>query len=219
MSAKLSTSELISQYTVILSKFLPEQSVEIIAKWVIHYNFDLKITQSRTTKLGDYRSPFKGSRHQISVNHNLNRFAFLITLVHEIAHLSAFEKYSFAIKPHGEEWKQEYKQLMIPFLQSNILPDDVQLALQNYLINPAASSCADENLLRTLRKYDKKNETSVHLEDLPFKTIFKIKPERYFEKGEKQRKRYKCMELSSGRIYLFSPVAEVTPVQKTLPFK
>lgn len=107
-----------------------------------------------------------------------------------------------------------YKKLMMPFLYENILPNDVQLALKNYLINPAASSCADENLLRTLKKYDKQSETIVHVEDLPFKTIFKITPERYFEKGEKLRKRYKCTELSTKRVYLFSPVAEVTPLRK-----
>jgi hypothetical protein len=216
MITKLTESELIEQYKKVLSRYLPEQSVHTIAMWVRQYNFDLKITSSRSTKLGDYRSPFKGQRHKITVNHNLNRYAFLITLVHEVAHLTAFEKYSHQIKPHGKEWKQEYKLLMHPFLHESVLPLDVQLALKNYLINPAASSCADENLLRVLKKYDKPSETLVHIEDLPFKTIFKISPERYFEKGEKLRKRYKCLELATKRIYLFSPVAEVTPIQKTL---
>lgn len=216
MITKLTEAALLAEYKSILSKYLPEQSVHTIALWVRQYNFDLKITNSRSTKLGDYRSPFKSKRHKITVNHNLNKYAFLITLVHEVAHLTAFEKHSHQIKPHGEEWKQAYKQLMHPFLQESILPNDIQLALKNYLINPAASSCADENLLRTLKRYDKPNEALVHLEDLPFKTIFKISPERYFEKGEKLRKRYKCVELATKRIYLFSPVAEVTTVQKTL---
>jgi SprT protein len=216
MSIKLTEAQLIAQYKTVLAKFLPEPSVHTIALWIRQYNFDLKITEGRSTKLGDYRSPFKGKRHKITVNHNLNKYAFLITLVHEVAHLTAFEKYSHQIKPHGEEWKQEYKRLMIPFLQESILPADVQHALKSYLINPAASSCADENLLRTLKKYDKQSESIVHVEDLPIKTIFKIAPNRYFEKGEKLRKRYKCIELSTKRVYLFSPVAEVTPVQKTL---
>jgi SprT protein len=153
MSIKLTEEALIAQYKNVLSKYIPEQSVHTIALWVRQYNFDLKITSSRSTKLGDYRSPFKGQRHKITVNHNLNRYAFLITLVHEVAHLTAFEKFSHRIKPHGEEWKQEYQRLMHPFLHDNILPNDVQLALKSYLINPAASSCADENLLRTLKRY------------------------------------------------------------------
>jgi hypothetical protein len=216
MINRLTEAELLVQYKNVLSRYLPEQSVHTIALWVLKFNFDLKITNSRSTKLGDYRSPFKGQRHKITVNHNLNKYAFLITLVHEVAHLTAFEKFSHRIKPHGEEWKQEYKILMHPFLNDTILPTDVQLALKSYLLNPAASSCADENLLRVLKCYDKPNETIVHLEDLPFKTIFKISPERYFEKGEKLRKRYKCIELATKRVYLFSPVAEVTMVQKPL---
>lgn len=216
MNVKLTEAELIAQYKRILSRYLPEESVTTIALWVRQYNFDLKITSSRSTKLGDYRSPFKGQRHKITVNHNLNKYAFLITLVHEVAHLTAFEKHGHRIKPHGEEWKQEYKKLMHPFLHERILPDNVQFALISYLVNPAASSCADENLLRVLKSYDKPNESIVHIEDLPIKTVFKISPERYFEKGEKLRKRYKCIELATKRVYLFSPVAEVTPVQKTL---
>lgn len=216
MSVKLTEAQLIAQYKTVLSNFLPEESVHTIALWVRQYNFDLKITEGRSTKLGDYRSPIKGKRHKITVNHNLNKYAFLITLVHEVAHLTAYEKYRHHIKPHGEEWKQEYKRLMIPFLHERILPNDVQKALTGYLVNPAASSCADENLLRTLKKYDKPSETLVHLEDVPVKTIFKIAPERYFEKGEKLRKRFKCLELATKRMYLFSPVAEVTVVQQPL---
>lgn len=106
MSIKLTEAQLIAQYKAVLSKFLPEQSVHTIALWVRQYNFDLKITAGRSTKLGDYRSPFKGERHKITVNHNLNKYAFLITLVHEVADLTAFEKHSHRIKPHGEEWNK-----------------------------------------------------------------------------------------------------------------
>ena len=216
MVGKVTEAELLLQYKEVLKNYLPEESLDTIARWVRHFNFDLKITRGRTTKLGDYRSPFNGKRHKITVNHNLNRFAFLVTLVHEVAHLTAFEKYGHKIKPHGDEWKQEYKLLMHPFLHESILPNDVQVALINYLQNPSASSCADENLVRILKKHDKPNEALVHLEDLPFKTMFKIAGNRYFEKGEKLRKRYKCTEIATKRVYLFSPVADVTPIQKPL---
>ncbi|MCC6251092.1 MAG: SprT-like domain-containing protein [Bacteroidia bacterium] len=216
MKKRLSETELIEHYKSVLLKFLPPKSTHIIATWILHYNFDLKITHNRQTKLGDYKSPYNGKRHKISINHNLNTYAFLITLVHEIAHLTAFEKYGHKIKPHGAEWKQEYKKLMLPFINDEILPVDIQQALNNYLINPAAASCTDEVLLRTLKRYDKPNETLVYLEDIPEKSIFKIAPNRIFEKGEKLRKRYKCQELDTKRIYLFSPLAEVKLVQKGL---
>jgi len=34
-----------------------------------------------------------------------------------------------------------------------------------------------------------------------------------FQKKEKLRKRYKCIELKTKKIYLFNPLAEVKPVR------
>jgi hypothetical protein len=113
--------------------------------------------------------------------------------------------------PHGEEWKQSFKVLMAPFLSTDNLPLDVLYALRKYLQNPAASSCSDMTLMRTLKLYDT-NETNgnlILLEHLPYKTHFLYNGSRIFEKGEKLRKRYRCKEISSGAVYLFSPLAEV----------
>jgi SprT protein len=77
------------------------------------------------------------------------------------------------------------------------------------LQNPAASSCGDEKLLRVLHNYDEKAE-GIHLvEQLPEGGLFSIKGGRIFRKGEKVRKRYKCVEVKTGKLYLFSPVYEV----------
>ena len=105
---------------VILKKYIPETAVALIAKWIVDYDFKLKIKKERSTKLGDYRSPFNGSNHQVTVNFNLNKYAFLVTLVHEIAHLTTFNKYKNSVLPHGAEWKQEFKKLMQPFLNSDV---------------------------------------------------------------------------------------------------
>ena len=104
-----------AKYKEILLNYIPEPSVDTMAEWILHFNFNLKITENRASKLGDYRAPIHKSRHLITINHNLNKFAFLITLVHEIAHLTTFEKFKNAhvrIMPHGAEWKTEYKNLM-----------------------------------------------------------------------------------------------------------
>src|SRR5579863_8574196 len=90
----------------ILSKYIPESAVATIADWVYVYDFKLKIKRSRSTKYGDYRPPVKGQNHQITINHDLYKYAFLNTLVHEIAHLSAWKKYGDTIQSHGKEWKQ-----------------------------------------------------------------------------------------------------------------
>ena len=38
---------------------------------------------------------------------------------------------------------------------------------------------------------------------------FKLYNGRIFKKGTKRRKRYECLEISSGKLYLFNPNAEV----------
>jgi len=195
----------------VLRKYIPEPTVPQIAAWIIELDFKLKITKERQSKLGDYTPPHAGLNHTITINHNLNPYAFFITLVHEIAHLTTFQKYRNTVAPHGEEWKREYKVLMQPFLSPDIFPIDVLYALRRYLQNPAAASCSDLTLLRTLKLYDEPDETNrlVLLEHLPPKTHFLYNGSRVFEKGEKLRKRYRCKEISSGAVYLFSPMAEV----------
>jgi SprT protein len=124
----------------ILSKYIPGPAVPIISEWIYTFDFKLKIKKSRSTKYGDYRPPVDKLNHHISINHDLNPYAFLITLVHEIAHLSNWKKTKGRVKPHGEEWKQEFRLLMRPFFELGIFPADVHRALASYLINPAASS-------------------------------------------------------------------------------
>jgi SprT protein len=201
----------IQRNSEILKKYIPEFAVSQIAIWIIEFDFKLKITKERSTKLGDYTSPRDGLNHTITINHNLNQYAFFITLVHEIAHLHTFNKHRNTVAPHGEEWKHSFRVLMTPFLNTDNLPLDIFYALRKYLQNPAAASCSDMTLMRTLKLYDS-NETNSHLillEHLPYKTHFVYNGSRVFEKGEKLRKRFRCKELSTGSVYLFSPLAEV----------
>lgn len=199
----------------ILKKYIPEKAVEPIAKWIYHFDFKLKIKRSRTTKYGDYRPPVKEWNHQITINNDLNPYSFLITLVHEIAHLSNWNKNKENVKPHGEEWKKEFKLLMKPFLTESIFPDDVIFALNKYLHNPYASSCTDLNLQRTLKSYNQKQKV-VYLEQLPHGSLFKTSKKKYFYKGKRIRKRYICTEMDTKKQYLFSPIAEIIPVEQPL---
>lgn len=199
----------------ILAKYIPAKSVDLIAEWVYRYNFKLKIKKSRSTKLGDYRPPINNTNHQITINNDLNEYTFLITLIHEIAHLSNWEKHKNRVKPHGEEWKNEFKILMCNFLNEEIFAPDIIDALVNYMMDPSASSCSDLGLLRVLKKYDARNGF-VLLEEIEINSIFKISTGRYFIKGEKIRKRYKCMEVKTNRAYLFNPLSEVLVINKGL---
>lgn len=192
----------------ILKKYLPEETVMLISEWIIEFDFKLKITKERKTRLGDYTSPRGDLNHTITINYNLNKYAFLITLVHEVAHLVTFNEHKNTVNPHGTEWKRNFQKLMQPFLTPDIFPLEVFAALRKYLQNPAASSCSDIHLLRTLKLHDEDNST-IFLEHLPIHTVFLYNGSRVFKKGERIRKRYKCIEIKSGVIFLFNPITEV----------
>lgn len=200
----------------ILRQYIPEAACATIARWINYYQAELKITKGRASKLGDYRHPYGTAGHRISVNHNLNPYSFLITLVHEFAHLVTWEKHRNKVKPHGEEWKEYYRRMMIPFLEMRLFPEEIDRALIRYMQDPAASSCTDVNLQRLLKSYDPIQAQKPTVEQVPMKGLFNFR-NRIFRKEEKVRKRYKCLELSTKKMYLFSPLAEVTTVEAAVP--
>ena len=198
----------------ILAKYIPAPAVPICTGWIVKLNIHLRITKSRASKYGDYR-PARGSdAHVITVNHNLNQYSFLITFIHEVAHLICEKKYSRFAAPHGKEWKHEYSVLLNYFLAKNIFPHDIQAALHHYVKDPAASSCTDENLLRVLKSHDREEKEKVtFLEELPHGTHFMLNSsKKIFVKGILMRKRFQCFEHSSRVEYRVSALAEVTAV-------
>lgn len=202
----------------VLQKYLPSGTVDLCVSWIIEKNIHLKITRSRATKYGDYRPLEKDLGHRISINHNLNPYSFLVTFVHEVAHLECYVKHGPYHEPHGKNWKMMFQHLMSNFLNRNLFPANVEAALQSYLLNPAASSCSDPNLHRALKSHDTgKSKEVYHLEDLPLDTLFKLESSRsgqIFRKGPKIRTRFHCLEIRSKRIYFVNAIAEVEIVQR-----
>ena len=192
-----------------LQSYLPDGSFVPVLEYLHEFKIQLTITKSRSSVLGDYRHAYENKGHRISVNGDLNKFSFLITLLHEIAHLITFVKQPKRVQPHGSEWKTNFGHILTSFVATNIFPADVKTALISSINNPAASSCSDVKLLRVLKNYDQKKEEVYFVEQLPTGQLFRIKGNRIFEKGEKIRKRFKCREVATGKWYLFSPVSEV----------
>ena len=197
-----------------LQRFLPPNTYEPVLQYLQFYRVHLTVAKERKTILGDYRHRSGRHSHRISVNGNLNQYAFLITLLHELAHLLTFEKWANKVSAHGKEWKAVFGQLLAQFIEHDIFPDDIKKALLQSLHNPAASSCADETLLRTLKAYDEKNGALHFVESLPEGALFKTHDGRIFKKGERLRKRFRCLEVATKRMYLFSPVYEVEVIDK-----
>lgn len=195
-----------------LQQYLPPNTLEPVLSYLQFYHVHLTVARERKSILGDYRHRTHGKNHRISVNGNLNQYAFLITLLHELAHLLTFEKFGNRVASHGKEWKFIFGQLLAQFIEHNVFPDDIKKALLQSLHDPAASSCADEVLLKTLKRYDKKQDHLVFVEEIPEGSLFKTHDGKMFRKGEKLRKRFRCEEVKTKRIYLFSPVYEAEVV-------
>ena len=195
-----------------LHKYLPERAVDAVFELIKTNDVHLKIVNQRQSKHGDYRR-VNGGAHIITINNSLNKYAFLITLVHEIAHLIAFEKYGRLIKPHGVEWKYTFQTLMLPFIRPEIFPESLIGVVANHFKNPKASSDTDARMAIALKGFDVKiNNHQIYIFELLEGANFRIPNGKIFKRGRKRIKRYECVELSSGKVYLFQPNAQVEPI-------
>jgi len=192
-----------------IKKYIPEKSAQLVLDYLNLHKVHLTVTRERKSVLGDYRHATTYNNHRISVNGTLNKYSFLITLIHELAHLLTFMKYKSRVDPHGREWKHIYGVILKDFLNPEIFPPDLLYFLNESLHDLPASSCSDEKLMRVLRKYDLNGNGLVMVEQIPEGKIFDAGKGKLFRKGKKLRKRYQCIELETGRLYLFSPIYEV----------
>ncbi len=191
-----------------LSKYLPEHAVMPCFELIKANNVHLKIVNERQTRHGDYRKGLSG-KHEITVNSNLNKYRFIITLIHEISHLVAFEKFGRNIKPHGQEWKYTFQRLMVPFIRPEIFPNQILPLLARHFKNPTASSDTDAHLARALKLFDERISDVNFVSEVPNGSLFRIKNGRIFQKQGLRVKRYACLEVNSGKLYLFNANAEV----------
>jgi hypothetical protein len=193
-----------------LANYLPEGAFEPVVQLIHQYKVHLTVTRARKSVLGDYRHPFMGSNHKITVNGNMNKYEFLITLLHELAHLLCFEQHRNRVEAHGKEWKNIYGSLLKAFIDLDLFPDDITKSLKKTLLNPAATANGETSLLLVLRRYNPLKKAGVvvlaHLAD---GTLFKEIKGRTFRKIKLRRKRIECIEIATGNIYLFSALSEV----------
>jgi hypothetical protein len=201
------------KYRSVLQKYIDHHYLDYVISLMMRYPVVFRISKPRKTKLGDFRADRKGGLHQISVNGNLNPHSFLITTIHEFAHLVTYEEYGWKVKPHGKEWQSSYVNLMLPVIEKGELPKDVHEALLNSLYNVKASSCTDLNLHRTLIKYDKHADDHVYLEQVQKDELFLLNG-RTFRKGNLRRTRFVCMEQTTQKTYLVNALARVKEIKE-----
>jgi predicted SprT family Zn-dependent metalloprotease len=204
----MSISEKHTAYQKAIAKYVPEAFVETVVILLINHKVRFKIVPPRSTKLGDFRPGNQIRLPQITVNGNLNPYAFLITTLHEFAHHITFEEYSNKVSPHGAEWKHAFKLLLQPVIYHPEFPVNIRIALEKSLHNLKASSCSDIHLSRELAKFDSDIETLILLETLPHGAHFLLQ-NKIFYKGELRRKRFLCTEIRTNKNYLVSGIAKV----------
>ena len=188
---------------------IPEASSEYVKSLIFSENLTIKLKKSRKTKHGDF-SVKKNGLCMITINDDLNQYRFLITLIHEISHYIAYMKHGPYIKPHGVEWKNIFKNLLLPIINPEIIPNDVLKPLAIYAKNPKASSDTDLNLSLALNRYN------INQCDYVFKlsngSVFKASNERVYVIIKKLRKRYECMDIITKKLYLFSPNVKIKEI-------
>ena len=185
-------------------KHIPEKAIPFVQFLIDEHHFTLKIVNQRQTKHGDFRSLSNGT-FQITVNNNLNKYQFLLTLVHEIAHHVTHQKFG-RVQPHGKEWKTVFQHLMLPFLQPEIYPKEILPYLANYLKNPKASTDSDVNLSLVLK--GNVAETGKNfIFDIPLGSLFIFKNTIY-KRENKRRTRVECLNVNTKKVYLFNQNVE-----------
>lgn len=188
----------------VLEKFLPENALPYLKIWFGSYPCHLKITKNRNSKLGDYRK-LPDKSHQITVNGTLEPQLFFFVLTHELAHLIAFEKYGRSISPHGVEWKQTFREMLLESL--TVYAEDLRPIIQKFSKSPKANFMASPDLVKYFH-VPKEDDEQTFIENLKKGELFEYKKE-IFVIEETTKKRYLCKNIKSSRKYYFRNLAQV----------
>ena len=191
----------------VLEKFLPENALPYLKIWFGSYPCHLKITKNRNSKLGDYRK-LPDKSHQITVNGTLEPQLFFFVLTHELAHLIAFEKYGRRISPHGAEWKQTFREMLLESL--TVYVEDLRPIILKFSKSPKANFMASPDLVKYFH-VPKEDDEQTFIENLKKGELFEYKKE-IFVIEETTKKRYLCRNLKSGLKYKVNTLAQVRKI-------
>ncbi len=170
----------------------------------------IKIKPKRATKYGDFRPSLKSNTsHTVTVNQGENKDAFFLTLLHELAHAIVWNKYGRKVKPHGKEWKEDYRILMLDSLEKGYFSENLYPGLIGFANNIKSSHNYNTELVKALNSLNK-NDDDFHLISEIEKGSRFIYRDKVYVKGDKIRTRYKCRQKNTLKEYLFNANASVT---------
>ena len=196
-----------------LEKHLPAKKATTIIDYVARHNCTLRITRPRKTKRGDFRQ--LGTKQSITINQDSNSFRFLFTLIHELAHLETFIQHKNQVKPHGVEWKFNFKKLFDYFKMDEEFSVDnyILQAVKSELKNPKACSGVNVNLEQAFTIYDR--EQGVLLDHLSTGDFFMFRNQQY-KKLETRRTRVVCLNLTNNRTYTINRAVKIQRIENGL---
>ena len=196
-----------------LFQHIPAPAVAYCQQLQQQFPFAFRIVRPRRTRFGDFRVLPNGTTH-ITVNADLNPYAFLITYVHEVAHCAVYRTYKRPGKPHGPTWQTTFQRLMAPLLTDAIFPPDVLTPLQRYMARPAATTVAQPVLMRALRQHNTHPAQAPTEGQLPVHQLAEgqrfLLQKKTYVRGKLRRTRVVCKEVISGRSYAVLADALVT---------
>uniref|UniRef100_A0AAU6WQP1 SprT-like domain-containing protein n=1 Tax=Chryseobacterium endophyticum TaxID=1854762 RepID=A0AAU6WQP1_9FLAO len=162
-----------------LEKYLPENTLPYLKIWFADYYIHIKITRNRNSKLGDYRKLPDGS-HEITINSTLVPQLFFFVLTHELAHLIAFEKYGRRISPHGNEWKETFRKMLLQSL--DVYEENLRPIIVEFSKSPKANFMASPDLVKYFH-IEGQDDTLVFIETLKKGDFFVYRNEKYLLEG------------------------------------
>lgn len=189
---------------LLLEKYLPQNTLPHLKEWFGDHAIHIKVTKGRHSKLGDYRK-MPDQSHQITINSTLQQELFFFVLTHELAHLLAFDRYGYRISPHGAEWKNTFRIMLLESI--GIYNNDLKPIILKFARSPKANFMASPELVKYFHIENYEDETS-YIEDLQVGNHFVYKKEKYLIE-EKRKKNYLCVNIDTTKKYIFKPLARV----------
>jgi hypothetical protein len=204
----------IEKLTAVLNKHIPSTAVNYCLQLWQSTPFKFKLRKSRQSKVGDFTCKH-GQSPQITVNDDLHPYLFLITYIHEVAHLHVHLQHGHRAEAHGEEWKSKFRELLQPVMTSEVFPDKILKGLKRHMVNPKASTFSDAEMTELLRNADPRWSRATLLSEIPEGSLFGLQG-KWFRKGTLQRTRVLCLELKTKRKFLVPADMPVESAQLSL---
>jgi SprT protein len=193
-----------------LTAWVDEAALNYVGEILRHTPCLITPVKVRRTKHGDFQPSRAGSFAEITVNGSGNRYQFLLTLLHEIAHALAYQRHGKRIAAHGAEWRAEFAEILREAVQRELFPAAIIKALRRQLRRPSSSSSRDPELQLALRAYDTTDQRPM-VAELPPEVWFSLDGKLILQLGPKLRTRYRCVA-RNGMTYTVPASARVHTV-------